>query len=145
MKNQNGAFLLTICIVLLTTGCVSNLTPEQRQAIIQQNLAYQRQVMQDNQNAYEQNVANSQRNTEIELNSMQHVFDNDSRALSTPQPPIINTQSPPMIGAPSSPALPSAYEMQSAVRTGNSKWGPDGKEWQEWRTASGVTFWQIAQ
>lgn len=77
-------------------------------------------------------------------NAIQHVFDNDQMALSTPQPPVMNTQSPPMIGAPSTPGLPSAYEMQHSMKTGNVKFAPDGV-WHEYRTVGGVTFWKLDQ
>ena len=134
------------------TVFVGERQPQQRNAFQQQWLAALRQQQQDNQNALQQSAAESQRTVEnLELQQASHPF-----VLPPGQPIMPNIglmsqpnlmdglfQQQPLIQQ-QEPNLPSAWEMQHSMRTGNVKFAPDGV-WHEYRTTSGVTFWKLDQ
>jgi hypothetical protein len=113
----------------------------QGQTIIQQNLAIQQQQIQDNQNSLVRTANN------LELQQAQqasHPFVFPALPPGQPTMPNVGLMSQPNsmggLTQQQEQNLPSAWEMQHSVQTGNVKFGPDGV-WHEYRTASGFTFW----
>ncbi|MGA9780148.1 MAG: hypothetical protein WBS33_17950 [Verrucomicrobiia bacterium] len=100
----------------------------QRQAIIQQNLAFQQRLIQNNINSLQQSAAESQRTA-------------DKLELQMNLPPVQQNQPA------QQPSLPAAYDMpkSSDFQTGNTRLGPDGRMWHEYRTITGYNYWRLDQ
>jgi hypothetical protein len=127
----------------------------QRRAIMQQSLAISQQQIQNNINSLQQSAAESQRTVDnLELQQVSHPF-----VLPPGQPTIPNAglmSQPNLMGQPiqqqpliqhQQPNLPSAMDMpkSSDFQTGNTRLGPDGRMWHEYRTITGYKYWRLDQ
>jgi hypothetical protein len=156
MQYKTISNLLVICIALVTGGCADDLDrayqngnlsaaeyyqlkserAAQRQAIIQQNLAIQQQQIQDNQNS----LARTANNLELQqAQQASHPFVFPALPPSQPIMPNVGLMSQ------QQPSLPAASDMATSFQTGNTRFGPDGRMWHEYRTSSGTTYWKLDQ
>ena len=106
----------------------------QNLAIIQQYQAAQQQQQRDNQNALRQAAVDADRRAS-----------DWSQFLSNNKPVIQPHETTAFPNMQQDQKLPSALDMpgSSDMQTGKTKFGPDGRQWNEYRTLTGYTYWRL--